>query len=419
MADPTLLITLVIVLLSALVGAYFGGRRRDRCLVHFERDLVNVELLEGKQIWGHLHVEATGLELDYVRDHRDAQEHIETTYLLYKDEFPQIQAVYRYCDDLDEHQIQKRQATIDRVFHPRLWTRLRRRVRNFISLASDSLGQAIGVIIGSTKARGSRYITEESQEYFTSLGSHLIGYAGTDYDPLLERYVGVKVVVELNEGDTSHEYVGILCDYTADFLEMLDVHFPVPQKHPLAAPNAGLETSFLRANRTGKSLYIVNTGKGSILVQTISAAEQEMPVNAVLDAEEDVALDLPPEMAGLDIELNTKIVRHLDFIIPRARALIRHKAERYDPDQVFGIGLGLTLDYTPEEKRLQAALARDPEDAASAVALGLLLFRRGRLNEAERWFTYALERRAHLADQGKQAERQLRYIKLKRTEFYR
>ena len=416
MADPTLLITLIIVLLSALLGAYLGGRRRDRCLVHFEHNLVNVELLEQKQIWGHLHVEATGIELNYVSD---AHEHIETTYLLYKDEFPQIRAIYRYCDDMDEHQMKERQAMIDRVFHPRPWARLRRRVRNFISLASDSLGQAIGVIIGSTKARGSKYFTEESQEYFTSLGSHLIGYAGTDYDPLLERYVGVKVVVELNEGDVSHEHVGILCDYTADFLEMLDVHFPAPQKHPLAAPNAGLETPFLRANRAGKSLYIVNANKNSILLQTISAAEQEMPVNAVIEAGEDLALELPAEMASLDIELDAKIVRPLDFIIPRARALIRHKAERYDPDQVFGISFGLTFDYTPEEKKLQAALDSDPDDAASAVALGQLLFRRGRLNEAERWFNYALERREHLADQGKLAERQLRYIKLKRSEFYR
>ena len=419
MADPTLLITLIIVILSALVGAYLNGKRRDRCLEHFERDPVNVELLGGRQIWGRLHVEPTGIELIYASDHRDVQEHIETTYLLYKDEFPQIQAIYRYCDAMDEDELQRRQAMIDKVFHPRPGARLRRRLRNFISLASDSLAQAIGVIVGSSKARGSKFVTEESQEYFTSLGSNLIGYAGTEYDPLLERYVGVKVVVELTEGDTVYEHVGILRDYTADFLEMLDIHFPITQKHPLATPGAGLETPFLRANRSGKSLYLANAGKNSLLLQTVTAAEQEMSINAVLDADEDLALELPPALAGADIELNIKIVRQLDFIIPRARALIRHKAERYDPDQVFDIGFGLKSDYTTEEKKLHAALDDNPDDANSAVVLGQLLFKRGRLQEAERWFNYALARRQQLTDQGKLAERQLRYIKLKRSGFYR
>ena len=58
------------------------------------------------------------------------------------------------------------------------------------------------------------------------MGQNIIGYAGTQYDPLLEHYVGTKVVVEVTEGDVVHEHIGILKDYTADFLEILDVHCP-------------------------------------------------------------------------------------------------------------------------------------------------------------------------------------------------
>jgi len=191
------------------------------------------------------------------------------------------------------------------------------------------------------------------------------------------------------------------------------------QNHPLAAPSAGLETPFVRGSRSGKSLYLANAGKNSLLIQAATAGEQGLSINAVLDASEDIAIDLPSELANADLELVVKIVRHLDFIIPRGRALIRHKAERYDPDQVFDIGFGLKSDYTPEEKKLHAALDDNPDDATSAVTLGQLLFRRGRLREAERWFDYALARRDALADHGKLAERQLRYIKLKRSEFYR
>lgn len=417
MLDPTLLLTLLVVLASALFGAYLNGKRKDRCLLHFEGGLVHVEMLGGRRVFGRLHVEPTGLELIYETDQVDEQHHIETSYLLYKDELPNIQAVYRYCDQLSDNERSERQAIIQRVFHPRPLKRLHRRARNFIALASDSLSQAIGVVLGSSKARGSSFITDESQEYFTGLGANLIGYAGTEYDPLLERYVGVKVVVELREGDTVYEHVGILRDYTADFLELLEIHYPQVKKKPLAAPHAAVETPFIRIQRNGRLLHVSNPTREGLLIESVIAAEKETPVNAVLDPGEDLTWELAEDLAGTDVEATLKIVRPLDLIIPRARALIRHKAERYDPDQVFDIGFGLRPTQLPEERKLRETLDANPDDATSAVALGQILFRRGRLNEAERWFDYALERRERLADQGKLAARQLRYVQLKHSEF--
>ena len=39
-----------------------------------------------------------------------------------------------------------------------------------------------------------------------------------------------------------------------------------------------------------------------------------------------------PPAGAADAELAAKVIRHLDWILPRSHALIRHKAERYDPD---------------------------------------------------------------------------------------
>jgi tetratricopeptide (TPR) repeat protein len=136
----------------------------------------------------------------------------------------------------------------------------------------------------------------------------------------------------------------------------------------------------------------------------------------VLDKDDELNLHLPEGTTGADIKLDVKIVRHLDWILPRSHALIRHKAERYDPDQVFDIGFVLKLDhYAYEEERYLQSLTEDPTNAPCALELGQLLFQRGALDDAERWFHHALAHRANLHDGGKLAERQLRYIEKKKV----
>ena len=107
----------------------------------------------------------------------------------------------------------------------------------------------------------------------------------------------------------------------------------------------------------------------------------------------------------------------MDWILPRSHALVRHKAERYDPDQVFDIGFVLKPDrYTNQEEQYLKHLAEHPEDASSAVELGQLLFQRGAFDDAKRWFDHALKHRGNLLDGGKLAERQLTYIERKTAE---
>jgi hypothetical protein len=41
----------------------------------------------------------------------------------------------------------------------------------------------------------------------------------------LEKYIGHKVVLELIRGDKLLEYCGVLKDYTAEFVEIMDVNY--------------------------------------------------------------------------------------------------------------------------------------------------------------------------------------------------
>ncbi|GAI71679.1 unnamed protein product [marine sediment metagenome] len=54
----------------------------------------------------------------------------------------------------------------------------------------------------------------------------------TSFEPLLERHIGKKVVLELTRGDKIFEYPGVLKDYTADFIEIMDVDYRMKEDQP-------------------------------------------------------------------------------------------------------------------------------------------------------------------------------------------
>jgi len=411
MADNTLLITVIVLLAGVLISGFLKSREKDPVLKSFDGFQVTLETVNSHLVWGEMTLHATGMELIYSSDVQD-EHHIETSFILYKDEFPQIQAIYRYCDEMGGEQWKKRERELQRAFHPSFWQRFKRRSRNFVNLISESLSQAVGILVGYAQVSTKR-ITAGSDQYLSKVSASIIGYVGTKFDPLLERYVGTRVVVEVAEGGVVHEHVGVLKDYSADYLQILDVHYPNQAAVEVSQEQECHEDRNMRIRREGLSLYVTNIGERSLYLESMQTGDINRPLNAVLDKDDELELHLPTEVVAANIKLSVKVVRHLDWILPRAHALVRHKAERYDPDQVFDIGVLLKRDrYTNEEEHYLKILKGDPENAESALELGRLLFQRGMLEEAQRWYMQALRNSASLPDGGKLAARQLRQIEL-------
>jgi hypothetical protein len=55
--------------------------------------------------------------------------------------------------------------------------------------------------------------------------NEMIGSADTAYEPMLEKYIGHRVVTEFLHKEQPVEMTGVLKDYTADFIELLDVEY--------------------------------------------------------------------------------------------------------------------------------------------------------------------------------------------------
>ena len=421
--DLSLLFTIALIFLVTLIGAYVRSRVKDRCLKSFERHHVTLEKTGGKLVWGVMRLEPTGLEFTYLDSVQD-ENHIESTYLLYACEYPEIQAIYRYEDGLSEWGRKQRAKDIQRAFHPGPFRRMGRWVRNFLITATDSLNEVLGMVVGRVQKTGARYLTAEGSGALTKLGGKVLGQVGNIYDPLLERYIGHRVVIELTEDNETHEHVGIFKEYSADFIEVLDIQYPQAKVVPLSA-NTGIQSQQLSATLHKDRLRVTNQDAWPILIRSVQGAETEELINAVVDTGE--TIDLNVRQHGSDrVRLNIQVVRELDLIVPRSRCVVRHRAEAKPPaeladeifDLIFDLGTVIREDEMTlaREKRLREELARNPKDALAAANLGGLLLQRDAAVEAEKWLRLALTMEYSLPDGGRRARMQLRELTRRTSE---
>ena len=232
----TFALTIITIVIVTIIGAFIKGRSKDKCLNDFHGDIVTLEETSGKIIWGRLRVENSGIELCYKQAHQDQQGHLETSFILYKHEFPLIQAIIRFHNKLDEAGKKKRADELRKTYHPSTTRRICRKVHNFFKTVRDSIIDITNLLIGRVKRISPAGAILVSQDkYVSRIKQELITTMGTSYEPLLEKHIGKKVVLELMRGDKIYEYPGVLKDYTAEFIEVMDVDYQLSDEPPQKA----------------------------------------------------------------------------------------------------------------------------------------------------------------------------------------
>jgi hypothetical protein len=423
MIDLSLIITIGVIFFLSLTAAYMRSRVRDRCLKSWEGFHVTLERTTGKLVWGVLHVAPTGMELSYTDSVQD-ERHIESSYLLYASEYGDIQALYRYVEQLSDWGKKRRVRDIEQSFHPGVGRRFRRSSQNFLGTATDSLNEVFGLVLGRVQKTGGRYLSADGTSTIKSLSGKVLGQVGTIYDPLLERYIGNRVVVEILEGDEVHEHVGIFKNYSQDFIEVLDVRYP--QRQMVAVTAGGrFEGQGLILIREPDCVRLTNQNEWPVLVHSYTSGDSEQLINAVVDGGETIGLHVDVQSEG-EARINLRIAHELDILVPRTRCVVRHLAEHYRPEQltdkivdlVFDVGKHFAGSGTDgrdnREALLRQELRADPKNGAAAANLGLLLIQKDELAEAEKWLRRALEVEYSLPDGGRRARMQLREIERRR-----
>jgi len=230
---PYTTITLIFIVFAAAVAAFVRRKSRDKCLRDFEHNMVTLEETSGRIVWGKLRVENTGLEFIYPQKHKDQDGHDEASYILYKYEYPNIGAVIRFHDELNESNKKKREKELKRTYHPRSVRRLKRKVKNIFKTVRDSVVEIVNLLISQAKkATPAGKMLTSQDKYVSQMKQELMGSVGTSFEPLLERYIGHRVVLELIKGDKIFEYCGVLKEYTAEFVEIMDVNYKPKEDQP-------------------------------------------------------------------------------------------------------------------------------------------------------------------------------------------
>lgn len=231
--DNVLLYTVLLILALAIFGAVLKSRRRDICLKSFSGYMVYTRLKNGRQIWGELLTDATGIELKYRTDHPDTQGHVESSYIIFNAEFPNVYLIIRFLDELTERNSRRRQKTLDRSYRPNIIRRVRRKTRNWFNMIRDAVSQAFtSIITAATKTAPTPVASQ--QKSVTGSSTELVEWFGNAYDPILERHIGRKIVVEVTAPDGEViEYVGVFREYSGEYLEVMDVRFIEDDKERL------------------------------------------------------------------------------------------------------------------------------------------------------------------------------------------
>ena len=219
MLDSALLITLFIIIGAAVLGAIIAARVRDPCIKQWHGYPVDLMLMGGDRFAGRIHSEASGIEIGFATVQWGAGGAERHSFVLYRDEYASIDKVVRYLDELTLAELTKREGALRHAYRPAPHRRMARRARNWLNTLKDAFADAAGAVAGHAgmKAQAGRA---------SSTSAVMAGSLGRAHDPLLERHIGNRVVVVVDEhSDDEIEYEGIFREYSTAFLSIVDVSF--------------------------------------------------------------------------------------------------------------------------------------------------------------------------------------------------
>ncbi len=344
-SDNVLGITIIFLLLSAIISAVIKNRKRDRVLKEFEDFPVELELADGKKVWGGLRVYPNGIEIVYKERKDDKGGHVEESFFLHQAEFSVIRSLVRPIDVLSPGEKRRRKKELLRYIHPTFYRRSKRFLLIQISILRDAIVQVFSLIIGKAKSVGTGTVgslIETQSAHITNIGSTVIGSVSLMNDPILESLFGQAVVIEVKDNDEWREIHGFLKEYSADFLVLLRASWPEKNSVNIAQDESRVieEISGVKITYNQGELILENKSGHRIDLVSILAGDLslEMPIHEIADGS---TLQIEREDLTEDqLTLHLDVFKPGDLIVPRQKSLVRHRGKKEDLSLLEDLGIG-------------------------------------------------------------------------------
>lgn len=216
---------LLLLFLSALVGAIIKRRSCDHCLKKFESSKVSIQLGEN-WVCGTLEVFAQGVELRNFNQREWGETPIHS-HIIHAAELEKVSMIIRNAPPLDTKLGQVWQKERKRLVDPPFQDRLKRFVLNSFNMLRDSFGQAMKAIIGSMSKDTRLGKAKDADKRFGEMQGNLTNMIPNAWEPILEKYLGNPVVLERRAESEFVLESGILEDYSSKYLLLRDVKLSV------------------------------------------------------------------------------------------------------------------------------------------------------------------------------------------------
>lgn len=374
--DNILIITIAGIFLAAFVASMIRYRTVDKCLKDFQGYLVSLDFKNGDRSWGKLRTFHNGMELEYLSPHLDSSgAHFETSFIVYQSQYSQLRCIERHHDELSPENQARREKVLRETYHPGFFKRIQRRIRNLFNLLRDAFGQALSVLMGSMKKTTGSAILKTNDSRIQDTAKQLMGSTSAAYEPILERHIGNRVVMEFERDGKMVEHCGVLKDYSDAFITLLDV--PVDNEHAYDLADFkqlelnrdldfDLDCEPGDPSRLNLRAKVSNKGEKMIHVCHVEGLGYSRVINADIEPGETFDLHLEniplPEASDVvakpsdeesaepvseedaqavlpQLRLWIRGSRRMDLIVPRASGFVRHGA-----DSVGGVKLKFSLN---------------------------------------------------------------------------
>jgi hypothetical protein len=121
---------------------------------------------------------------------------------------------------MDKRRRREFEKTLRHTYHPNVFRKIARSILIFFKIIRDSFMDIFTVLSGRIKTVNPDYAKNEA--YISKVNKEAVGSVDTTYNPLLEKYIGNRVVCTHLFTGKNYECKGILKDYTASYIELLD-----------------------------------------------------------------------------------------------------------------------------------------------------------------------------------------------------
>ncbi len=205
--------------------------KKDKLLKKLLNKYVVFQMKNGHRYRGTMRLEFTGMEI--ISEESRQRGHAPSYIFTNGERDEGIVAYIRYHDMMNERERRERLWELERVYHPPLFYKIGRKIRNMFIALREAVEQAISMLWSSirktTENRMGRYneLYRETQGEKVALSDRVknieeesTAYLNQEsYERLIERLIGTRVKVRTHTG----EYTAILKDYNEKHISLMDV----------------------------------------------------------------------------------------------------------------------------------------------------------------------------------------------------